>query len=141
MKNMIDASFLNTSQSVDIEDQSECSQFTAVSLEPRHHSTTTFHPHNPHNLDKNPQQTISASSQHGSPSSSQITSELIEQLLRLRAAAVNSDLSVYHQSETRINSCVNDAENSSHVDEPAAAPCLQSLDNADEVEEEKLFVL
>ena len=160
---MMDESFLVVSQS-DIEDQSECgvSQFSSsAGLTPDHHRSNTLNP----NFDKNlllelqtqaDNAPYSGSQQQKLPqlSSSQITSELIEQLLRLRAAAASlpppqaSHQRGYHQSETHINSCVNDGDNSQHVNDDTptqsvAAPqaqCLQTLDNS-ECEDDKLFVL
>lgn len=157
IKNMMDESFLVVSQS-DIEDQSECgvSQFScSAGQTPDHHRSNTLNP----NFDKNlllqlQTQAEKAPQQAPQLSSSQITSELIEQLLRLRAAAASvpppqaSHQRGYHQSETHINSCVNDGDNSQHANDhtgtqSVAAPqaqCLQTLDNS-ECEDDKLFVL
>ena len=158
IKNMMDESFLVVSQS-DIEDQSECgvSQFScSAGL-----TSNTLNPNFDKNLllqlqsqaaDKNP---CSGTQQQPQLSSSQITTELIEQLLRLRAAAASvpppqaSHQRGYHQSETHINSCVNDGDNSQHANDhagtqsvaaPPQAQRLQTLDNS-ECEDDKLFVL
>ena len=132
---MNNTQFLQTSQS-NIEDQ--CGGTSMTQITPSNDSQhQTFSALNPY-FDKNTSEL----------SSSQITSELIEQLLKLRAAASSSSAGSSHQPEagagvinSHINSFSDDADYKPHINEhsvtdpPTSAPfvkCLQTLDNGEE---------
>ena len=150
-RTVMNRDFLLPSQS-DIEDQLECAN-TGVTKARLDSSNSEINPY----FDKSGCQP--ASSPHPQPSS-EITSQLIEHLLKLRAtssvspscsspAVPLSEPSGSDQSaggvRTHINSCLNDTDYSSHIQEVTneASPfvdCLQNLVPNDE-DDDKLFIL
>ena len=120
----------------DIEDQTEGREGAAAgALEPM----SVLNPY----YDKNCQDNNDGDAQPRL-SNSQITSELIHQLLKLRSAAASSGNSSDECGGgvgSHINSCLDDSDYRSHNDEKSRGPFTSSPHCLQDDEDDKLFIL